>query len=125
MKMRCTKPKNPSYRFYGARGIGVCERWLTFANFLADMGDRPDGLELDRTNNALGYEPGNCRWVTRAENLGNTQRATSITFNGETLSVTVWARRLGIHPWSLQLRLRSWPLERALTTKGDSRVSKN
>src|SRR5260221_10987719 len=42
MKMRCLNPRNPSYRFYGARGIGVCERWLTFSNFLADMGERPE-----------------------------------------------------------------------------------
>jgi hypothetical protein len=66
MKQRCTTDKNhPSYPFYGARGIYVCERWLTYENFLADMGRAPNRKHsLDRIDNDSIYEPGNCCWGT-------------------------------------------------------------
>jgi hypothetical protein len=65
MKRRCLSPKATNYHLYGAKGVTVCERWLTFDNFLADMGVRPSGLTLDRIDGSKGYEPGNCRWATR------------------------------------------------------------
>jgi len=73
MVQRCTNPKAQAWRNYGGRGIGVCERWLKFENFLADMGERPIGLDLDRINNDGNYEPSNCRWTTRSANLKNTR----------------------------------------------------
>lgn len=72
MIARCTNPRNDSYIDYGGRGIKVCEHWRSFANFLADMGERPPGLTLDRFPNRDGnYEPGNCRWATPKEQIGN------------------------------------------------------
>ncbi len=68
---RCTNPKHIAYPWYGARGITVCKRWRTFANFLADMGERPKGTTLDRKDNEKGYEPGNCRWATRIQQDAN------------------------------------------------------
>lgn len=75
MKQRCLNPKNPNFKDYGARGIRICTRWLpSFEAFLADMGDRPAGLTLDRINNDGHYEPGNCRWATRKEQRANQAR---------------------------------------------------
>lgn len=71
MLQRCTNPNDPAYRHYGGRGITVCERWQSFENFLADMGERPEGLTLDRTDNEGNYEPGNCKWATRAQQSAN------------------------------------------------------
>lgn len=71
MIQRCTNPKVPKWKHYGGRGITVCERWRDFTNFLADMGERPDGRTLDRTDPDGNYEPGNCRWATAVEQRHN------------------------------------------------------
>jgi len=69
---RCTNPNAHAYERYGGLGIKVCERWLDFRNFLADMGSRPQGKSIDRFPNPYGnYEPGNCRWATRREQSTN------------------------------------------------------
>lgn len=71
MKGRCLQPNNTRYADYGGRGITVCERWLVFDNFLADMGPRPRGTTIHRLDGTKGYEPGNCTWATDQEQCAN------------------------------------------------------
>lgn len=74
MLQRCNNKNSTSYRYYGSRGISVCERWSNFDNFLQDMGIRPDNMDLDRIDNDGNYEPKNCRWITHKENCNNRKK---------------------------------------------------
>ncbi len=71
MKKRCDSTSAWSSKYYSGRGITYCPSWGRFENFLADMGECPDGLELDRIDNDKGYFKENCRWVTHKENCNN------------------------------------------------------
>ena len=72
MKERCNNPNRKDYPQYGGRGIQVCDAWMkSFTAFLRDMGERPEGLSLDRTDVNGNYEPGNCKWATKSEQSSN------------------------------------------------------
>jgi hypothetical protein len=110
---RCGNPNHPAYPRYGGRGITVCERWASFENFLADMGERPAGLSLDRIDNNGNYEPGNCRWATPKEQSSNREGTRLIAWQGETLCVKEWSRRTGVSNATILCRLaRGLPPER-------------
>lgn len=114
---RVSNPNIPHYSYYGGRGIRVCDRWRSFENFYADMGPTyVQGLTIDRINNNGHYEPGNCRWATRAEQSANRRNAIQLTYQGRTLVLAQWATKLGINDNTLRNRIRSgWPVDRALT----------
>lgn len=123
---RCENPNCHHYARYGGRGIKVCARWRSsFEAFLEDMGERPTpDFQLDRINNELGYEPGNCRWASRRQNQNNTRRNVFIEAFGERRTISEWARSYGLHRNTLRKRIREgWNPERAITepSKADIR----
>lgn len=114
---RCNNPKCPSYKNYGGRGISVCKRWMIFENFIADMGEPPAGMEIDRRNNDGNYNKANCRWVTHKENCRNTRRNILFTYKGKSKTLPEWAEDHGINKSTLydRVRRRGWSLSRAFT----------
>ena len=117
MLKRCSNPKHDNYAFYGGRGIKVCERWQTFESFLADMGEAPAGMTLDRRDNNGNYEPSNCRWATAQEQAENRRNSVYVTLDGVQMTLTAAARKLGISQPLANWRLRKgWPLEKVLSS---------
>lgn len=116
MRSRCNRPSHPNYSTFGGRGIKVCERWNEFENFLADMGERPENLQIARIDNDGNFEPGNCKWVTASEKGFNKLNTRKYTVGGVTKSFRGWAEYLGINRTTLFERMQKWPLEQALTT---------
>lgn len=115
MIQRCRNPHSTRFKNYGGRGIAVCERWLKFENFYADMGAKPSrDHSLDRIDNDGNYEPGNCRWATRQEQARGCRKY--ITCAGITRSVVEWSSELGIPCATIKCRLqKGWSVEAALT----------
>lgn len=120
MKMRCYNPKNPRYNVYGARGIKVCEEWLTdFLNFYnwALKNGYNDNLSIDRINVNGNYEPTNCRWATDKEQAINTRRNHIIEYKGQQKTISEWAGIYNLAPSVLGARIRlNWDIEKALNT---------
>lgn len=122
MKCRCLNHKHKDYPYYGGRGITVCTKWIeSFTVFHTYMGDRPDGMTIDRINNNGNYEPGNCKWSTRKSQRHNQRvhkNARFITSDGQTKTVTEWARDVGLLRPTLAKRLDKygWSIRRALNT---------
>ena len=116
MLARCFDPKNKKYKYYGAKGIKVCDRWMDFDSFYADIGDPPASMHLDRINSNGDYCPENCRLVTLTENNNNRSNTVFITAFGITKARGEWCRIYGIHLCTLRDRIAGgWPPELALT----------
>jgi hypothetical protein len=117
MLRRCKDIKFSDYYMYGGRGIKVCDRWNDFLLFLEDVGDRPEGMTLDRFPNKDGdYEPGNVRWSTPKEQARNMRANRIIEFDGKKMCVAEWADALGIDQNTIRARLfNGWSGYRALS----------
>lgn len=108
MKSRCYTPGAFGYEYYGGRGVKVCERWLGadgFRNFLSDMGDRPEGMTIDRIDVNSDYTPENCRWATLEEQANNTRANINITLDGRTQTLTQWVSEKGLSHSTIAARV--------------------
>lgn len=106
MRKRCSYPQSDSYAEYGGRGISVCERWEDFINFLADMGERPEGCTIDRIDSDGDYTPENCRWATSKQQGRNKRNVKPIIFYGEKVFLIDIARKYSIPKTTLYRRHR-------------------
>lgn len=115
MIQRCTNAGRADFYRYGGRGITVSTRWRKFENFLADMGEKPEGKSLDRIDNTQGYSRFNCRWATLSEQALNRRNTHLLTFKSKTQSLTEWARETGINRETLLSRVKlGWDIDRIM-----------
>lgn len=113
MKARCNDPKNIGYKYYGARGIKICDEWMIFENFhkWALSNGYKAGLTLDRIDNNKGYSALNCKWSTPRENKIRQRKSTLIEVNGLVNSITGWSKLLLIGRWKLMNYYRTFGLD--------------
>jgi len=115
---RCLNENCTNYSCYGGRGITVCDEWLTFEGFYKDMGERPEGMTIDRIDNDKGYYKENCKWATKETQANNRRSNVILEYNDKTMTIAQWAREIGITKGALKSRIeRGWTVERALTTQ--------
>lgn len=117
MRERVLCKTNKAYKYYGGRGIRICQRWHDFKEFYADMGDPPKGMTLHRKNNDGNYTPLNCIWADKFTQAQGKSTNVNWTHNGETHCIAVWERKLGTKKGVLRSRhLAGWDVKRILTT---------
>ena len=107
MKKRCYNEKSTSYRFYGAKGIRVCDEWKDdFLSFFNHVGKAPDGYSIDRIDSKKNYEPGNVRWSDSKTQTEN--RSAQVFYEHEGISMTLpdWSKKLGINYRTLNSRIK-------------------
>lgn len=116
MLERCNNQHTENWNNYGGRGITVCERWLIFENFFADMGECPEGFSIERLNNDGSYGPGNCVWADTATQSRNKRSNVRLTHDGKTMSLADWSRALKLNTGTIVARRkRGWPTNKILS----------
>ena len=128
MKERCLNKKNSRYKYYGARGIKICDEWkndfMNFYNWAISNGYK-DNLTIDRINVNGNYEPLNCRWITIKQQCNNRRNNHLITYNGKTQTMMEWAEFYNINYDILRFRLKKgWSIEKALTERSNNELKK-
>lgn len=115
MKTRCYNKNSDKYKWYGARGIKVCDHWVhSYENFLADMGRAPSTQHsIERIDNNGNYEPSNCRWATRIEQANNKRSSVFINYRGENRTIPQWCKylKLPLHTIFTRIRVYKWTPE--------------
>ena len=127
MKGRCYNPNNNRYKYYGGRGITVCDEWkndfMAFYDWSITHGWK-EGLTIDRIDVNGNYCPENCRWIPLSDQMGNRTNSRYLTFNGETKTLAQWSKISGISSDTISNRLnRGWSVEDALNKPLDNRGS--
>lgn len=80
MRNRCNNPKSEDYKYYGGKGISVCDEWEDFAKFLEDMGERPSlDYSIERINGNKNYCKENCKWALQVEQVRNISKKSNNT----------------------------------------------
>lgn len=131
MRARCKYPSHKYYNLYGGRGITVCDRWLnSFESFLADMGEQPSELEIDRIDVNKGYSRENCRWATLIEQGRNRRNNVMVKWMGRTIALSELSEVTGVAYMLLYKRIamRGWDVDRAVSqssTEYHNRVAPN
>lgn len=133
MKTRCYNQNSKWYKYYGAKGVTICDEWLSdsmkFIIWSLDNGYRDD-LTIDRINVDGQYSPDNCRWIPRSEQSNNRTFKRLLTYNGETKSISDWSKSTGL-PWRViycRIHRYGWSVDKALTTpnmKGGKHEARN
>lgn len=125
MISRCVDKNHRAYKNYGGRGVTICERWMVFENFLADMGERPVDKTLERLNVDGNYEPANCKWATNIEQQNNRRNTPSVYYNGKKYTLVELSEMFGIKKNTLNRRLKWYrmTIEEALRTPVRTGVS--
>lgn len=122
MMYRCYNPKSVNYKYYGARGIGVCEEWrnnpMLFKKWALSNGYNST-LTLDRIDSNKGYSPDNCRWVTMKDQSINKRNTVMVTYKGETKPFVVWCEELGLDATLVRTRVYhgKWSYQKAFETE--------
>lgn len=119
IKNRTLRITAKDFAKYGAVGIGICDEWLSFENFLRDMGPRPSPKHsIDRIDNAKGYSKENCRWADATTQCRNKTNNAKLTAFGQTKLLVEWAEQLGVSTAVIRQRLKKygWAPEKAVST---------
>ena len=121
MIMRCHNKNSFSYKYYGARGIAVCEKWRSFDGFFSDMGPPPVGMSLERIDNNSGYSEGNVIWANRKTQGNNTRRNVRFAAFGESKTIAQWSEDIRcVCPYAnlyYRIVMAGWEPEMALSSK--------
>ena len=127
MRQRCGDPNCKLYKWYGGRGIKVCDRWDDFKNFLMDMGKRPEGYSIDREDNDGNYTPDNCRWVSREINMRNRRNTFFVEVEGQKVPLVELCGGYGKRYKTVWHRIQKadWDVMKALETPTGNNGGKN
>lgn len=123
MKSRCYNNNSVNYKYYGEKGVTICDEWLlSFENFFdwAINNGYNENLTIDRIDSEKEYSPDNCKWSTKKEQCYNRSMSVKLTLNGRTMYMTEWAEELGIDKKTLSWRYKNgWSDEEILSNKKD------